>query len=130
MDVTDGGTSTGIAMHFLSADHPATVTATLDIAGPNGPLTQTLPKAVGAGVLLFDFDLFLNSLLAPTPVTSSTAVTGIHFKIQGTPDGDYNIDFIDTAVETPEPSTWAMFGLGLVGLTGWGWRRRRQRAAA
>ena len=73
---------------------------------------------------------FLNSLLALTPVTSSTAVTGIHFNIQGTPDGDYNIDFIDTAQAVPEPSTWAMFGLGLVGLTSWGWRRRRQRAAA
>jgi len=29
----------------------------------------------------------------------------------------------------PEPSTWGMFGLGLAGLVGWGWRRSRRKAS-
>jgi hypothetical protein len=32
--------------------------------------------------------------------------------------------------EIPEPSTLALFGLGILGLVGWGWRRRRVTTAA
>ena len=32
----------------------------------------------------------------------------------------------DTFASVPEPSTWLMFGTGLLGLLGYGWRRRRR----
>ena len=126
IDVTDGGLAFGIALHFLSADHTASVKVSLDISGGGSPLTQTLAKPIGPGVLLFDFDAFINSLLVVTPVTPGTAVNGIHVEVLGDTSGDYSIEFIDTPHQTPEPSTIALAGLGLVGLAAWGWQRRRR----
>lgn len=55
---------------------------------------------------------------------SLTIVTAITHTTAGTTQVTSEIVSGDV-VEAPEPTTWALAGLGFVGLTAWGWRRRQ-----
>ncbi|MGE3541536.1 MAG: PEP-CTERM sorting domain-containing protein [Candidatus Tectimicrobiota bacterium] len=58
---------------------------------------------------------------APSSNFSSTDITEFRGGIIG--------QDIDVTNVIPEPSTWLMFGTGLAGLLGYGWRRKKQAAA-
>ncbi len=122
IDMTQGGTSPGFAVFFVSADAGAATTVTLTDTGGD-TLTHTLLTA-GPGVLFFQYNMFAGA-------GDITDIDTIHFIIEGQEDGDYQISLIqsrdvpgddDGGNEVPEPVTAVLSTLGLVALA----RRRFQ----
>jgi hypothetical protein len=97
-----------------------------------GGLTVNLGTLFPTGDLLgrdsVSFDLFEGlSQLNETPggLLSDMNKAGANFVIEGIGPGGTNSAAIGVLVGVPEPATVTLLGLGLAGLAGWRWRRRR-----
>jgi hypothetical protein len=124
-DFTQGGSQDGISLQFDTSDHAASVTISLDIYGV-GTSSLTLPKGIGPEDLQFAYSSF------SIPIAPIHAIIGLRLRLDGAANGQYDLEVLGTYGDTPavpEPSTVAMAGLGLIGLTAWGWRRRRRTLA-
>jgi hypothetical protein len=89
---------------------------------PFGPGTIGVPYGYVSGSALSDTSTFDNQTFASLEVTPGTYVwtwgTGA--------DADsFTLDIVAPATAAPEPASLTLLGLGVAGLAGYGWRRRR-----
>jgi hypothetical protein len=112
IDFTMGGTQDGFRLAFNAVDAapglssiPLQVTVTS--AGGTATATTAIPEMVGPGVHIVPFSAF--NIQGPL-----SSATSLRFVFNGNPM-DQAIDFTLTNISTvPEPSTYALAGLGLV----------------
>jgi hypothetical protein len=125
VDFTDGGLSAAVAISLLFDNLPATLTLTAYTdAGNASSVTAVLPGGIPPGpvlVLTIPFSDF-----APFAGTGAdfTSIGALQMEIDGTSSSGLNLALgpVET-VPIPEPGTFFLLGLGLVGLAGY--RRRR-----
>lgn len=120
VDLTDGGSLFQFSIYFASVDHAMDIE--IEVHSATGVATYmgttsarpSTPTALHAPFRLFTGDDVF------------TEATSIEFRFN--PTGVENIDFQlnAIAITAPEPSTIAIWGLGLTGVFGCAWRRRRR----
>ena len=141
------GTSSGTATLFsTTAWTSGTLDAYLGIsASPNNPIGAYLPSTLAldpgaTGFFVYQVDLGITTLQSPSnpdvsPLLSITedlplASYIVGFLNEGSANWDATANsgaiFEKTApAATPEPATLTLLGIGIAGLAGYGWRRRK-----
>jgi hypothetical protein len=112
-----------------SYTNPLTITFSQPVSGfsivVTNNLADTFKVADNLGGSATKF-LSLNSL--QTFTLSDAGITSVTIAAANTGLWDFaidNVSFTPTAVATPEPATLTMLGIGVAGLTGYAWRRRK-----
>jgi hypothetical protein len=114
-----------------------------NLSSAPGLLAQTRNIVGGQWVFAPDVTVQPNTMYwiyedTPISVTSGgNVITGGHLyfnsasgSLQATTlSNDFRFSWDVVLAMTPEPSTFALFGLGAIGMMGYGWRRRRQQTA-
>ncbi|MCD4825246.1 MAG: PEP-CTERM sorting domain-containing protein [Phycisphaerae bacterium] len=113
IDLTGGGTNTGILFNIHSADSSYDLAVKLTDTDSNHTVTKNLSTNTSPHTVFFDFDDFTN--------IDETDVDQIDITLTGTTDGDYRFNLVSG--NTPEPATMALLGVGSLALL---FRRRRR----
>jgi hypothetical protein len=120
VDVTSSGSNGAFNLEVLGSDHPVPLGITITVytdathhssSSQNDPLIFPDLGDSPQG-LLFYFSAFTTDTGA-SPV-DFTHVTAIDLNLKGTKALDMTIDFLQ-AGPSPEPGTWVMMGIGLLG---------------
>lgn len=125
VDLTEGGINDRIRLRIVENDLPAPLKFTIyDTTGASSTATLGLPGGVLSPTDKYlYFTAFsgvdLSSVKAIEMLIDGSAVSGL----------DVTLDFIETT-HAPEPGTWMLLGSGLVGLIGYGWRRKKETVVA
>ena len=116
---------------------PGLTDLNFDLTAPGG----TTPLTIGSGGLTLNPNTAISFGATPTTPGDYPLITGqigspllSDFVLPTAPAGERyalalgsgNIDLVVTAV--PEPSTFALLGVGAVGFLGYAWRRRKRKA--
>lgn len=123
VDLTEGGINHYISFDVLYDDLPATLKFTIyDMSGHTADASVVLPGGIDSST---SYKLFFSSFTGVNPLLNLTSVGAITMKISGSLSPDLTIDNIQ-ATAAPEPGTFLLLGTGLLGIGGYGWRRKRQ----
>ncbi|HEY7490637.1 MAG TPA: PEP-CTERM sorting domain-containing protein [Candidatus Tectomicrobia bacterium] len=120
VDLTEGGVNDHFAVKVLFDDLPATLQFTIyDMSLNAASKSLFLPGGIFSSSAIF------NVLLSDFAGVNLTNVGAIQLNILGEPSTDLTIDYLETTA-TPEPGTILLLGTGLIGMVGYGWRRKLQ----
>jgi hypothetical protein len=94
-------------------------------------LTINLSNSTTTGTTTFNTNLNSFSIVnnSGTFSTSNVNAINIDFGVSANGNKTLGLDAVDVIDSVPEPSTFALFSLGLAALGGGMWRRRKRRAA-
>lgn len=116
VDLTDGGSSTGIALRLISTDFPVNISLTVWEDAGNYSTAMVLAPALSSNIDFFiDFASFTAIGLGADFASAEAIELSIN-DMTGYADADVRIDFIESTTDVAEPATLALFGLGLIGL--------------
>jgi hypothetical protein len=124
IDLTMGGTQTGIGLNFSAVDAaPGLSSIPLQVivtsAGGTATATTNIPEMIIPGLHIVPYSAF--NIQGPL-----SAATSVRFVFNGAPI-DQAIDFtLNNIATVPEPSTFALAGFAAVGLIAVVRRRRKQ----
>jgi len=130
----DLSADTEFLVDVISLDFIEELKLTLYNGDPTNGFTKHAEHVIAAAGV---FPITYSIPLAPFTVAGAggaaidlTQITAIRFEVLGDPtSGDITIDHLRTFASppsVPEPSTFILFGLGVLGILGYGWRRRRE----
>lgn len=124
VDLTEGGINDRLRFDVLLDDRPATVTFSIyDVLGGSASKAVALPGGIYDET---SYTVFFSSFVG----VDMTKVGAIALNISGPlVSTDVTLDDIE-ATHAPEPGTFLLLGTGLLGIGGYGWRRKRQIAQA
>lgn len=120
VDLTDVGTSSFVILDILSIDIGG-VDIEMTITDTGGDVATKLISGAGAGVFEVLFADFVNFT-----ATDFTSVDAITMKLTADEASDLVLDFVATSGAIPEPSSLVLLGMGILGVVGYGWRRRKK----
>jgi hypothetical protein len=120
---------TGESVDFLSAS--ILVTLMDDLSYPGMTVTFSNLQPITGATITTNIDNFGNDdIILPIGVNSvSLDLNDLYNNLNLAENGGYFEVALDLApTPAPEPGTWMLFGTGLVGLIGTGWKRKRKAA--
>jgi hypothetical protein len=128
----DNGANGTITLNYSDASSTSTTFSNVDWFQSSAPANAAYKGGIssyGAGTLdnchFVDYGVNLYLMEQVVAADSTKTLTGITFTQTG---GSGNIDFFAVSgapVATPEPSTFVLFILGIVGLLAYAWRKRK-----
>jgi hypothetical protein len=132
IDLTSGGTQSGIDLKVLSTDQPLGITVTLSNTLTGNSWSSSATAPTNANTAPEDVILPFSSFLGPASPGAGTSINLITIVYNGGASPLADIDFAIGAINTtntPEPASAALFVIGCVAICGAGYRQSRRRSA-